>query len=112
MFHEYAWGLPHASTLEGADIWMPGRFRQQEPLARLIEEERVTVAAAVPTIWSDLLRYADEHRPDMSSLRVVPCGGAAGPPAPVEGRGGGGGGARFPGGGGDAGRPRRARPAA
>jgi fatty-acyl-CoA synthase len=58
---------------------MPSRFMQPEPLAHLIEEERVTVAAAVPTIWSDLLRWADENKPDLSSLRVVPCGGAAVP---------------------------------
>src|SRR5439155_789034 len=56
MFHANAWGLPHASTFVGADLVMPGRFLQPEPLARLIEEERVTVAAAVPTIWADLLR--------------------------------------------------------
>ena len=73
MFHANAWGLPHASTFVGADLVMPGRFLQPEPLARLIEQERV------PTIWSDLLRYADEHRPDLSSLRVVPCGGSAVP---------------------------------
>ena len=79
MFHANAWGLPHASMLVGADMVMPGRFLQAEPLAKLIEEERVTVAAAVPTIWSDLLRYADEAKPDLSSLRVVPCGGAAVP---------------------------------
>jgi fatty-acyl-CoA synthase len=79
MFHANAWGLPHASTFVGADLVMPSRFLQPEPLARLIEQERVTVAAAVPTIWSDLLRWADEHRPDLSSLRVVPCGGAAVP---------------------------------
>src|SRR5919197_1486100 len=79
MFHANAWGLPHASTFVGADLVMPSRFLQPEPLARLIEDERVTVAAAVPTIWSDLLRWADEHRPDLSSLRVVPCGGSAVP---------------------------------
>ena len=32
----------------------------------LIESERVTLAGAVPTIWLDLLRYADEHKPDLS----------------------------------------------
>jgi fatty-acyl-CoA synthase len=79
MFHANAWGLPHASLFVGADMVMPSRFLQAEPLARLIEQERVTVAAAVPTIWSDLLRWADENKPDLSSLRVVPCGGAAVP---------------------------------
>ena len=79
MFHANAWGLAYASALVGADLVMPGRFLQAEPLAKLIEEERVTVAAAVPTIWMDLLRYADEHQPDLSSLRLVPCGGSAVP---------------------------------
>src|SRR2546425_7477646 len=79
MFHANAWGLPYACGLVGADLIMPSRFLQAEPLARLIESERVTVAGAVPTIWMDLLRYADEHKPDFSSLRTVMCGGAAVP---------------------------------
>ncbi len=79
MFHANAWGLPYAATLCGADMVMPGRFLQAEPLAKLIEEEKPTLAAAVPTIWMDLLRYADEKGPDLSSVRMVPCGGAAVP---------------------------------
>ena len=79
MFHANAWGLPYASALAGADLVMPGRFLQPEPLVKLIEEERVTVSAAVPTIWMDVLRYADENQPDLSSLRLVPCGGSAVP---------------------------------
>ncbi len=85
MFHANAWGLPYSCALVGADLIMPGRFLQPEPLARLIEEEKVTVAGAVPTIWMDMLRYADEHRPDLSSLRLVPCGGAPVPRALMEG---------------------------
>ncbi|HYM58082.1 MAG TPA: long-chain fatty acid--CoA ligase [Solirubrobacteraceae bacterium] len=84
MFHANAWGLPYAACMAGADLIMPGRFLQAEPLARLIEEERVTVAGAVPTIWMDLLRYADEHKPDLSSLRIVACGGSAVPRALME----------------------------
>jgi fatty-acyl-CoA synthase len=79
MFHVNAWGFPYVSAMVGADLVMPGRFLQGEPLAKLIESERVTIAGAVPTIWMDLLRYADEHKPDLSSLRTVVCGGAAVP---------------------------------
>jgi fatty-acyl-CoA synthase len=79
MFHANAWGLPYACGLVGADLIMPSRFLQAEPIAGLIEEERVTIAGAVPTIWMDLLRYADEHKSDFSSLRTVMCGGAAVP---------------------------------
>jgi fatty-acyl-CoA synthase len=79
MFHVNAWGLPYACAMVGADLVMPGRFLQGEPLVKLIEAERVTIAGAVPTIWMDVLRYADEHNPDLSSLRMVVCGGAAVP---------------------------------
>jgi fatty-acyl-CoA synthase len=79
MFHVNAWGFPYACALVGADLVMPGRFLQAEPLAKLIESERVTITGAVPTIWMDVLRYADEHNPDLSSLRTVICGGAAVP---------------------------------
>ncbi len=79
MFHANAWGLAHAAPLTGADLVMPSRFLQGEPLAKLIESERVTVAGGVPTVWLDLLNYADANKPDLSSLRIVPCGGSAVP---------------------------------
>ena len=79
MFHVNAWGFPYACAMIGADLVMPGRFLQPEPLAKLIEDERVTIAGAVPTIWMGLLQWADEHKPDLSSLRSVVCGGAAVP---------------------------------
>jgi fatty-acyl-CoA synthase len=79
MFHANAWGLPYSSALVGADLVLPGPHLQAERLADLIETERVTVAGAVPTIWMDLLRHADEHHPDLSSLRMVACGGSAVP---------------------------------
>ena len=79
MFHANAWGLPYSGWVAGADFVMPGRFLQAEPLARMIETYRPTVAGAVPTIWNDLLAYVDEHATDLSSLRLVPCGGSAVP---------------------------------
>jgi fatty-acyl-CoA synthase len=79
MFHANAWGLPYASAMTGADLVMPGPDLSGAALARLIESERVSVSGAVPTIWMDLLRHADEHHPDLSSLRVVVCGGSAVP---------------------------------
>ena len=85
MFHVNAWGLPYSSAMVGADLVMPGRFLQAAPLAQLIESERVTVAAGVPTIWDGLLRYADEHEPDLSSIRLNIVGGSAASRALMEG---------------------------
>ena len=84
MFHANAWGLPYAAWLAGADLLMPGRFLQAEHLARMIEAERPTLAGAVPTIWNDLLSYARLHRLDMTSLRMVACGGSAVPRSLME----------------------------
>jgi fatty-acyl-CoA synthase len=79
MFHANAWGLPYAAMLCGADLVMPDRFLQPEPLVRLIEAERPTLAGAVPTIWNGLLQHIRAHGGDISSLRLVPCGGSAVP---------------------------------
>jgi fatty-acyl-CoA synthase len=84
MFHANAWGLPYAAWLAGADMVMPGRFLQAEPLARLIGTERPTVAGAVPTIWADLLRHTEEQPADLSSFRLVVCGGSAVPRSLME----------------------------
>jgi fatty-acyl-CoA synthase len=79
MFHANAWGIPHAAALCGADLVMPDRFLQAEPLARAIESERPTVVGCVPTIFADLLRYADSHEVDLTSLTNSVCGGSAVP---------------------------------
>ncbi len=79
MFHVNAWGLPYAAALCGADLVMPDRFMQAEALARAIESERPTVMGCVPTIFADMLRYAEEHEVDLSSLSNAVCGGSAVP---------------------------------
>jgi len=81
MFHAMAWGLPYAALLSGTSMVMPDRFLQAAPLATMIETERPTMAAAVPTIWTDLLGYLDNNTVDTFSLKEVVVGGSACPPA-------------------------------
>src|ERR1700754_581350 len=80
MFHANAWGMPYGALMAGADIVMSDRFLDSKSLIDLIESQRPTVAAAVPTIWNDVL-HCLESSPgrDISSLRLVTCGGAAVP---------------------------------
>ena len=80
MYHANAWGQPYAAMMAGADLLLPDRYLQAEPLVAMIERHRPTVAAAVPTIWNDVLQYlhANPGR-DISSLRTVACGGSAVP---------------------------------
>ena len=79
MFHANAWGLPYAGWMAGCDVVLPGRFLQAAPLAKMISELRPTVAGAVPTIWNDLLAFVDEQPTDLTSIRLVACGGSAVP---------------------------------
>jgi fatty-acyl-CoA synthase len=85
MFHANAWGTPYSAWMSGADLVMPERFLQAEPLCQLIAATRPTVSAAVPTIWNDVLQYGDAHPDvDLSSLQLVTAGGSAPPRALMQ----------------------------
>ena len=83
MFHGNAWGMPYAAWLVGADLLLPNRFTQAAPLARFIATERATLATAVPTVWYDVLAL-DPATVDLTSLRIIMCGGAAVPRSLIE----------------------------
>ncbi|MGW4994720.1 long-chain fatty acid--CoA ligase [Streptomyces mirabilis] len=83
-FHVNAWGLPHATFMTGVNLLMPDRFLQPAPLAEMIESERPTHAAAVPTIWQGLLGELHAKPRDVSSLTQVTIGGSACPPSLME----------------------------
>lgn len=82
MFHANSWGLAHAGVASGADLIMPGPDLSGPAIANLIVEEKVTVAAGVPTIWMAVLPELKGR--DTSSLRSIPCGGSAVPKALSE----------------------------
>ncbi|MED4300275.1 long-chain fatty acid--CoA ligase [Geobacillus stearothermophilus] len=79
MFHVNAWGLPFAATWFGSTIVMPGPAFTPKVLAELIDAERVTITAGVPTIWLGLLQELEKGNYDVSSLTRVICGGSAAP---------------------------------
>jgi fatty-acyl-CoA synthase len=91
LFHANAWGLPYAALISGASLIMPDRFLQAAPLVEMIQAEKVTVAAAVPTIWNDVLMHLDaprldiDEQLDVSSIQRVMVGGSACPPALMRG---------------------------
>ena len=82
MFHANAWGLAHAAVASGASLVMPGPDLSGKAIADLIVNEKVTVAAGVPTIWMAVL--PELRGRDTSSLRAIPCGGSAVPKALSE----------------------------
>jgi fatty-acyl-CoA synthase len=83
MFHANAWGWGHAPLFAGAELILPGPQMTPTAIAAMLEEERVTMTAGVPTIWMGLLPELDGR--DLSSLRAILCGGSAVPKALSEG---------------------------
>ena len=83
-FHVNAWGLPHATFMTGVNMLLPDRFLQPGPLAEMIEAERPTHAAAVPTIWQGLLGELKARPREVRSLGQVTIGGSACPPSLME----------------------------
>jgi fatty-acyl-CoA synthase len=84
MFHANAWGMPFAAVWFGTSLVLPGPNFTPKFIAELIEKERVTITAGVPTIWLGLLKELDEGFYDMSSLRGVLCGGSAAPKGMIK----------------------------
>ncbi len=83
MFHANAWGTPYAAWMIGADLVFPQQYLQAAPLSRIITDTRPTLTGAVPTVLNDLLNNAPQT--DMSSLRLVMCGGSAVPRGLIDG---------------------------
>jgi fatty-acyl-CoA synthase len=81
MFHVNAWGIPHAAPLTGAKLVFPGKDLDGKSLYELMESERVTYSAGVPTVWLGLLNYLREAGVKFSSLERTVIGGSACPPA-------------------------------
>src|SRR6202043_849688 len=83
MFHANAWGLAQAAVFAGATLVLPGSDLSPPAVLDLIESERVTLAAGVPTIWMGVLPLLAGR--DVSSLTRIVCGGSAVPKALSEG---------------------------
>ncbi|MFC4410806.1 long-chain fatty acid--CoA ligase [Chungangia koreensis] len=79
MFHVNAWGIPFAGVWYGTTQVLPGPMFTPQLLLDLIEQEKVTLTAGVPTIWLGVLKEQESNPRDLSSLRAVVCGGSASP---------------------------------
>ncbi|MBL8383444.1 MAG: AMP-binding protein, partial [Burkholderiales bacterium] len=79
MFHINAWCIPYAAPIVGAKLVLPGPKLDGASLYELMEAERVTVSAGVPTIWQGLVAHLDQHGLKFSTMRRTATGGTAMP---------------------------------
>ena len=81
MFHANAWGLAQSCPMLGAKMVMPGGKMDGASIYELLDTERVTFTAAVPTVWLMLLQYLEETGKKLPYLKKVVIGGSACPRA-------------------------------
>lgn len=84
MFHVNAWGLPFAATWFGSKQVLPGPMFTPKILLEMIQSEKVTLAAGVPTIWLGVLQELENNSYDLSSMTRILCGGAAAPKSVIK----------------------------
>jgi len=84
MFHVNAWGLPFAGPLVGATIILPGRHLDGASVAGLMNDEKVTFSAGVPTIWLGLLQHLRATGTRLDTVRKLVIGGSACPPMLID----------------------------
>ena len=84
MFHVNAWGLPYSAAAVGCKLVFPGPLLDGKSVYELIESERVTMAAGVPTVWQMLLGHMQGQGLRFSTLKRTVIGGSACPPAMIE----------------------------
>ena len=84
MFHVNAWGCPFAAPMVGASLIMPGRHLDGASLAALMNEERVTMSAGVPTIWLGLLGHLRASGTQLETVKSLVIGGSACPPMLID----------------------------
>ena len=79
MFHVNAWGCPYAVPMAGGTLVMPGRHLDGASLTALINQEKVTMSAGVPTIWMGLLTHLRTSGDRIDTVRRLGVGGSACP---------------------------------
>ncbi len=84
MFHVNAWGIPYSAAIAGAKLVFPGPALDGKSVYELIESERVTFAAGVPTVWQMLLGHMKPAGLRFSHLNRTVIGGSACPPAMID----------------------------
>ena len=84
MFHANAWGIPYVANMVGAKLVLPGRNLDGKSIYNLLESEKVTFTAAVPTIWLMLFQFLETEKKKLNYLKSCAIGGAACPKVMIE----------------------------
>lgn len=84
MFHVNAWGVPYIAASVGCKLVLPGPKLDGDSLVKLIDNEKVSLALGVPTIWMGLLAALEASGSEAASLERTVVGGSALPPSMID----------------------------
>jgi fatty-acyl-CoA synthase len=84
MFHANAWATTFACPMAGTKLVMPGAKLDGPSVYELLDTEKVTITAAVPTVWQMLLTHMEANNLKLPYLKKVMIGGSACPPSMIE----------------------------
>ncbi|MCD2177829.1 long-chain-fatty-acid--CoA ligase [Rhizobium sp. C1] len=84
LFHANGWGIALSAPMVGATLVMPGPGMDGKSIYSLLTDERVTVTAAVPTVWLGLLQHMEKEGGKLPDLRSVVIGGSAAPRSMIK----------------------------
>ncbi|HEX7789136.1 MAG TPA: long-chain-fatty-acid--CoA ligase, partial [Afipia sp.] len=84
LFHANSWGIAFSAPSMGTKLVMPGPKLDGQSVYELLETEKVTTTAGVPTVWLMLLNYMAEKKLTLPHLKMVVCGGSAMPRSMIK----------------------------
>jgi len=84
MFHANAWGITYAAPMCGAKLVFPGAGMDGKSVYELMDQEKVTMSAGVPTVWLMLLQYMKENGLELPHMDRTVIGGSAAPASMIE----------------------------
>jgi len=84
LFHANSWGIAFSAPSMGTKLVFPGAKLDGASVYELMDTEKVTHTAGVPTVWLMLLQHMAAHNLKLPRLRFVVCGGSAMPRSMIQ----------------------------
>jgi fatty-acyl-CoA synthase len=81
LFHANGWSTAFSAPMSGCSMIMPGAGMDGASIYEILTQEKVTITAAVPTVWLMLLQHMEKHGGELPELSRVVIGGSACPRA-------------------------------
>src|SRR6202012_3475255 len=84
LFHANSWGIAFSAPSIGTTLVMPGPKLDGASVYELLDTEKVTCTAGLPTVWLMLLNYMATNNLKLPHLKMVICGGWAMPRSMIK----------------------------